>query len=231
MKNISILLVLAALACSAGCKTTTSPTASGSFAGRVLLFDSTGTALPNFSGTTVVLDGTTFSTTTDATGQWQISGVPEGQYNVTASKPGFGTFHWYEQQIIDGRLDLGAAVIVNMPIDKPVLMNASAILGGTLSANGQTAGPMQTLVIDCDLDSTTLPSEPHLATGLGYISINNLRAAGAVSGKTLYISISAVYNGTYYQDEFVTYFFDPTHNEFRWASTGPKSNVIAVTMP
>ncbi len=227
---VIIVVAITMLAWMGGCKTTTSPGMTGSFAGMVMLSDTTG-IIADFSGTTVSIDGTSFITSTNSIGQWIISGVPEGQYNITASKPGFGTFHWYEQQLLNGTLNLQPAELARLKSFTPKLSYAGWG-SGALNFNVQiTSDSMQNMVGYCDIDSTTQPSAPHFATanyvywgngGLGSFSYEVLREAGAQSGQTLYVSASVVGGGS---------FFDPAHNETRWASTGPKSNVIAVTMP
>ena len=135
------------------------------------------------------------------------------------------------------RLDLDAAGIANMPSYTPVLQNVSWNLAGEYSTLGvgpeNDPGSTHVLMSYCDLDSTTQPLDAHLAvspTGQ-YFSYETLRTAGAQSGQTLYISLSTVFNyNSYTNGAYSVQFFDPAHNEYRWASTGRKSNVIAVTM-
>ncbi len=236
---MTFVFAVAVLAWMSGCKTVTSPSTTGSFSGRIVLFDSTRYQMPDFSGATVQLDGTSFHTTTDSLGAWDISGVPEGLYNISASKPGFGTYHWYQTNMTGGTYYLSTVYIARMPTDVPVLDSVwgSASDGGWQFV-GHTTGGMDFVVGYCDTNSTIQPFEPHLATNLmgssGGFAVDDLRTAGARSGQTLYISVSAVFNAGgdltgFGGPPFI--FFDPAHNEYRWASTGPKSNVITVTMP
>ncbi len=60
-------------------------------AGRAVLMDSTGAIRTDCSGVTVTADGTKFTATTDITGAWQIDGLPNGEYDICATKAGFGT--------------------------------------------------------------------------------------------------------------------------------------------
>ncbi len=229
---VGIVIAVAVLAWMGGCKTTTSPGTTGSFAGRVALIDSTQLVLSNFSGITVSIDGTSISTTTDSSGRWEINAVPEGLYSISATKSGFGTFHWYEQQMVGGRLDLTPAGIAQMPSFTPVITKAY-FDGLTLGYNVQAFGSIPYFAMYCDLDSNTQPSDAHLLTDQyddGYFTYDALRSAGAYSGETIYVSSSSVFNDDH-PDGFAFSFFDPVHNETRFSSTGPKSNVIAVTMP
>jgi hypothetical protein len=232
-KVFALAVTLAIYVFTSGCKTVSSPGTTGSFAGVVMLADTSG-IIANFSGTTVSIDSTSFSTTSNSNGQWMIGGVPEGQYNITASKPGFGTFHWYQQQLLDGTVYLQPIELARMNLFTPVLsivvwsqgrLHFNALLPRTDSE--------PTLLVYCDLDSTTQPSDSHFATSqysytpdgstfVGDFSYEVLREAGAQSGQVLYLSASTIGG---------TAFIDPMHNETRWSTTGPKSNVIKVTMP
>ena len=229
------------------CRNTTSPQGSGTIAGRVILFDSTGAIFTDFSGIHVSIDGTPMSIVTDSSGDWQFSSVSNGTYNVTASKPGFGTYHWYEQNINNGRIDEGTAALAQMPSYTPIISGASFGTDGD-GVGEDILGAYSQLPVGinvagyCDLDSNTQPTDAHLMVAVNldnndgggiYFSYDDLLAAGARPGQTLYLSAANVFsrpNG--YSFGCNTTFFDPSHNnEMRYASNGPKSNVIAVTMP
>jgi hypothetical protein len=252
MKRLfSVVLLFTAVA--SGC---TNDTDSGngteaSLAGRIALVDSTGIVLSDFSGTTVSLDNTKFATTTDASGNWQIHGVPEGQYDITASNPGFGTYHWFEEYVNGGRLDLEATALMRMKNIAPFLASAQfysptptlGIRAEMPISSSQT--PWAGVIVYCDLDSTVNPSDAHyqtLETTLidsmkygGTATEQQFMLSGLKSGQTLYISASTylptLYNfyGPLYS--FSTKFYDPIHHNYRYASLGPKSNVIKVVMP
>jgi hypothetical protein len=220
-------------------------------AGHAMLADSTGQPLPNFSGVIVSVDGTKFSTTTDSTGIWQIANLPQGEYNVTATKSGFGTYHWYEQTFEPGRYDLA-------PIALAQLTPATALIRGISWNNDNPMAPEldfgaytqpktfgDNTVIEgyCDLDSLAQPSDPHLATTLDLTTSidsgglvfyrNDLLAAGVRPGQRLFLSCSIVYQGSYYTGKhgpYLSEFFDPQHNEMRYATIGPKSNVLSILM-
>ena len=229
-----------------GCRGTTAPEKTGSFAGRVILFDSTKTIngsyrlpLSDFSNVLVTIDNSSYSAETDSLGQWEIHDVPEGQYDLTASKQGFGAFHWYQQFLSDARHDLSTPGLSRMRAISPVISDVKfegTYLGFNVPVQGQ-----DTLWIEgyCDLDSTTQPSESHLACTItqttegcsDYFSISDLRAAGARSGQTLYVSASSAFSESNDSRAYVVSYYDPRYNETRWASTGPKSNVVKVIMP
>src|ERR1035441_7339748 len=55
-----------------------------------------------FSGITVSLDGTNISSVTDDSGYYELDNVPSGTYNVTLSKPGYGSIRWYGREVQGG---------------------------------------------------------------------------------------------------------------------------------
>ena len=223
------------------CKgTSTSPLGLSTFAGRVALFDSTGHALNDFSGVTVQLDNTNFQTTTKTDGSWEIDNVPAGQYDVSATKTGFGTFYWFEQTATGGRYDLstaGLARVTKVVADSihPFFERDILEFGDYPDNQSDTNGHW--LAAFVDLDSTVEPWAPHLAVSAGvdaqYISINDLRAAGAQPGQMLYVSYAWAYEdyGSYDYGHYECSFYDPRHHETRYASNGPKSKVFEVMMP
>ena len=227
---------------SSGCRMATAPEGSGSIAGRVALFDSTDVSLSDFFGTTVSIDHTSLSTTTDPSGYWMIDSIPNGVHDITATKPGFGTFHWYEQNVNNGKTDLRTAAIARMTQVHYTLKRLMWMYGALFPVidSSENQWPYRAIAY-CDLDSNVQPSDAHLAISIGfvtggsgpdYFSIDDLRAAGARPGQTLYISMSTIFDESSGQSNgFEASFFDPVHNQTRWASTGQKSNVIAVTMP
>jgi hypothetical protein len=185
----------------------------------------------------VYLDNTNFRTTTNVDGSWSIENVPEGQYDVTATKAGFGTFHWYEQNVVGGRNDLSTAAIARMPNAKPD-PTVPTFAGVTLSFGlSWGSNPRhQAIAAFIDFDSTVEPSAPHFATAIGtpqYISLDDLRAAGVRPGQIFFVSYAWAFD-TFADVDYGHYeymFFDPRHQQMRYSSTGPKSRVFTVTMP
>jgi len=247
MKSTLFVLVAALLLTQYGCRDhSSSPEGNGSIVGRIILFDSSQNILSDYSGIKVTIDGSTRTTLTDSSGYWQFSNLDEGTYNVTATKEGFGTYHWYEQMINNGRVDVATVALARMPDKTPSVTAATWNLNfpePTIVFSGDYDGaPDLEVAAYCDLDSTTLPSDSHLAiftatsnSGGQIFSFGrtDLLAAGARPGQTLYLSVSYVFvKGLGYRNGYNTSFLDPMHNyTTRWASTGPKSNVTAIQMP
>ena len=223
---------------------TTSPPSTGSIAGRVILYDSNQHVMTDHSGIHVSIDGTSKSMVTDSTGNWLFTGLAEGMYDVTASKPGFGAYHWYEQNVNNARTYVQPAALANLPVFTSTVFNASfdgTNLIVTVSNYGSANSPAPLcLDVACylDKDSSVQPSDPHILTdgyyapsaNKLYFSYTDLLALGVRPGQTLYLSSSLAFRGG--SQFFSTTFDDPAHNnEFRYASNGPKSNVVVVTMP
>lgn len=69
----------------------------GDIRGKVIVYDSTGTALTDHSGVIVTIDSTGLADTTDASGAYSFSQVPAGRYNFSYSKAGYGTYRIIRQ--------------------------------------------------------------------------------------------------------------------------------------
>jgi hypothetical protein len=67
------------------------PVTKGNIVGSVNLYDE-GTNEVEGSGMTVILEGTSFSSTTNGDGEFTLNDVPFGTYTVVYEKSGYGTF-------------------------------------------------------------------------------------------------------------------------------------------
>jgi hypothetical protein len=59
--------------------------------GSIFLYDEDGTKLSDNGYVTVSIDNSTVSTTTDASGKFQLDSIPAGTYDISYSRDGFGT--------------------------------------------------------------------------------------------------------------------------------------------
>ncbi len=59
--------------------------------GGIRLFDMDGKSLEDGSGVTVTIEQTNVSTQTNAAGKWTLDSIPFGTYDLTLSKPGYGS--------------------------------------------------------------------------------------------------------------------------------------------
>jgi len=69
----------------------------GEIRGNVVVYDSTGKALADYSGVIVTIDSTGWADTTDASGAYSFSQVPAGRYNFSYKKAGYGTYRIIRQ--------------------------------------------------------------------------------------------------------------------------------------
>jgi len=235
------LLVISVVISSCSTNTTNTveaPVHHGTLAGRIVLYDTGSISMTDYSGVVVSIDSTGMKAVTDSFGNWRIDGVAQGQYNITASKDGFGAYHWFEQLVDTGRYDLATISLGKMSNVTPTLL--SAIPGSPLALYAKWKTPPYYIVLYCDLDSTVQPQDAHLAVSQyysnpGYVDSvycgftnQDLLTAGVRSGQTIYYSASTIFTVNTYA--MVSY-YDPIHHETRWVSTGPKSNVVKVVMP
>ncbi|MBS1913499.1 MAG: carboxypeptidase regulatory-like domain-containing protein [Bacteroidetes bacterium] len=95
MKNrlplmLRVIAAIALTAAASGCNNNGVGTPqTGNLHGRVALFDENGIIQSDFSNVTVRAEGTGYSATSDANGDWVIRGLPSGTYMITYNKAGF----------------------------------------------------------------------------------------------------------------------------------------------
>jgi len=75
---------------------------SGNLGGSAGLIDLNENQILNSSGITVSAEGTGFTTTSDSSGTWNITSLPQGTYNIVFSKSGFGTLILPDFQFVGG---------------------------------------------------------------------------------------------------------------------------------
>jgi hypothetical protein len=78
------------------------PLLAGSMRGFVSLYDEEGGRIANSKGVTVSLEGTSRSTMTDSSGEWQIDDVMTGTYAIVYEKDGFFEERTEELQFLGG---------------------------------------------------------------------------------------------------------------------------------
>lgn len=63
----------------------------GNITGSIQVFDLEGKLVQDASGVTVSIEQSSVSTKTQANGRWTLDSIPFGTYDISISKPGFGT--------------------------------------------------------------------------------------------------------------------------------------------
>ena len=238
------LLLLACVAFLSACKESTAPDGSNTIAGLVVLYDSTGfaadsseIALTDFSGVTISIDGTTHKTVTDHDGRFEFDNIPNGTYDISATCT-LGAFHWYEVQLVGGRLDLSQASFGRLHRAVPILrLGYQPVYSDQyFPLVSNVRAKRYWVAYYCDRDSISSPESPHLAAlPAGYVlspgdqpgafMYNDLRAAGIHKGDTIYFTCSCVFGG------ICGSYYDPRYRQTRYSSCGPRSNVVMGVMP
>ncbi len=139
---------------------------SGSFTGKVKQYDQYATQYSTtLNTTTVSVEGTNLSTVTDASGNYTISNVPPGIYDLNYSKPGAGLFKM-KQVAFPGNGSLYHSIEV---ADKP----------------------SYTLSVGYVKDSV-LGSNPTVKYNLSFTPLNKNRSIALVFGKTANIDLGDI---------------------------------------
>lgn len=141
--------------------------ARGSITGVVQL-----TGRTDFSGTTVELTGTTFTTQTSTVGAFSLTGIPEGSYELTARRDGFVRGVVGSVAVTgDDTTDVGTLTLVaqqgNFDINNGALYTSSADV--TLSLAAQNAAGMRISEDSnfADTDWVTYDAAPSLTLSSG----------------------------------------------------------------
>ncbi len=78
------------------------PKLTGSLSGYAILEDEFGFNLNSSSMVSVSINSIAKSVNTDSTGKWKIDSLETGTYDITFTKPGFGTYIKYSYQFVGG---------------------------------------------------------------------------------------------------------------------------------
>jgi hypothetical protein len=135
MKNLlAVLFALSVITSFAGCRDDEDPASTlgstGKISGTVALFESEDLSrLSDASGATVSVEGTTLSTITGSSGQWEIPDLPAGIYNIIISKPGFDTSRLLKHRALGvGHYFFDSVGIFTLPEGKVVVTELSISL-------------------------------------------------------------------------------------------------------
>ncbi len=257
---VTLLFVLAFGAFLSSCKQASNPSSvqPGSVTGVVSLWDSAG-PMPSSAGVTIALDSSNYTTQSDSAGLWAINNVAPGNYNITVSKTGFGLCRAYGVTIegpgtasVTPEMTFGVAsteapVISNLAITTAdTAPYSNTMLTGAISSwNNNSSGNEDNMpVIFIDLSPNVQPGDTHTLWKIWIPSenINNqfgwsmgvIHQAGITSGTTVYVSASEVnFTSVWHPGGGISSgtYNDPLDNSTRFISPGPKSNVIAATIP
>ena len=222
----------------------------GTLAGTVVLHDSWGTALDDFSGVEVAVDGRGAGTFTDRAGAWRIDSVPAGRHDVTFTKATFGTVRLSSQTVTNGPSTTMPDVIMALTpwqqaivdsiglimVTTPARTDSIYFVGGHLSAPPPDNAKAVAVVlfagktIAVSPDTTTFERWNTFNDGTGksskffvILSVDDVRkafGAGARAFVAAYVTAAAC---TCYPDK-------PSPSKPLFTNTGPRANVVPLSV-
>ena len=232
------LLVLLISAVSISCKNgvpieSVKPT--GVLAGHVYLFNFSGQSLPT-GGAEITISGKAFKTLSNYKGEWFIDSLPIGNYEVVATKEGYGTMRWYNQQITGpGTLYVPPVTIFPTPTCTITLTSVKYEAGGVrIYGDAEGTDSVAGANLDLDFDSITPPGAPHalhspismelLSDGPWDMLLEPRQFKELASHTRVFASCYSIYGAGFD-------FTDPLTGQTLPVSPGPKSNALPITIP
>jgi hypothetical protein len=258
LSSLFLVIVFGMLVSGCSQSNSVSNVQSGSITGVTMLVGNGTGQLPSSVGITVALDNSIYTTQTDSTGFWKIDNVAPGNYDVTFSKSGFGLCRSYGVTIEGpGTAYINGVSLGIAPTVAPSILNTSTMTDtlGRLLLECSMVNPAPDAYFFIDLDSTVQPGDAHFLSDvcgglepigaitdsaslpnsniLGF-TVSSIYAAGIKSGTKVYITASEM--NPYCDSRAIDIecsgsYYDPVHNTYRLISPGPRSNVVAVTIP
>jgi hypothetical protein len=221
------------------------PQPTGTFSGKVTLFDAAGNSLISDSGVTIS-NGSVYQTAiTDDPGDWLMPYVQPGNNTLTFTKSGFGTVMQFgDSASIKDTTKVPTVVLSQPPALTIAFLDYEIIAPKTLSFTcSMPKGENLSIVFCLSTDSASLAANPcqaewtFLATGAG----NNYAGDFAVSsdstlsvdsiahGTIMYATVCVAGNGPNYLS--FSHYFDPVAKREVYTALGTHSRVIAVKIP
>lgn len=163
----SVLWMFVSSILAAACSSITGtiePDESGVLSGYVRLMD-TAIVGTHSEGVVVSIPSLGSTARTDSTGQWTMTGMPIGTYEVEATKQGYGRMKWFDVHVTGpGTYYLQTVTMYPTPTWHLYLDSISSNARGGINLFGTTTEPnnWSKICLCVDLDSNTLPSSSHL---------------------------------------------------------------------
>jgi hypothetical protein len=196
---------------STGATGSTGPALSGNLKGFISLYDAGGAKMTGgLSGDSVFIDGTNTKTVTDVNGMYSFPNLTTGVYNLTVTKPGYGSiklqnigFAGGGDTYRDGRLSVIPAVNVASAVCTDTTLNSinnvKIRLGiPALATTGTViiyvSSPGATSVTSATTSYSAYYTKPYNASTIStgnnyYIQTSDLHDLGFATGNTVYFSI------------------------------------------
>lgn len=185
------------------------PSPTGTLTGFVRLLDPIGNGIfTGLLGINVSIDGSAFSTTTDANGKFTFTNLPQGNYTITSSKLGYGSAKIIGYTFVGGT---NTAYIGSLKMSQVPTFNVTSISaansGGDIVVTGNLSGTStnkrtiglffnSTAGVSSNTASYIAFKDGFCASGTGVFSINInaqfIAGLGLVPGNTLYIAAYSI---------------------------------------
>lgn len=235
----AFLWLLAGSILAAACSSTTgtnAPDERGTLEGYVRLVDTTGVGTSS-NDVTISIPLLGVTTRTDSVGQWTMSGVPIGTYEIEATKQAYGRMKWFNVPVTGpGTYYLQTVTMFPVPAWHLSLDSIQPTADGGVQLFGMIseAKSWSYIWLSIDADSNTLPNSAHLiqdgpsynfqGTGPHWrFSASGSLFKGLLSGRKVFLS---VFGNRGEQD-----FFDPGIGQSLPVSPSQKSNSISFIIP
>jgi hypothetical protein len=215
------------------------PKLKGDLAGFVLIVNENGGQPSDKSGVTVTVEGTSFQTSTDASGAFVISNIETGTYTIAYSKAGYGTSKTVGYQFAGGgRAFLGTIAICQPPtysVQSLVASSATSLRATLSSASATTRAVAVFVGTSAGVSASQLNySTVGLFSGTPTNGVMTLtpsfmmyRGAGFESGTTAYLIAYAITEGGRTSGHT-----DVNTGKFVYTNlSSAASNVVSVTVP
>ena len=186
----------------------------GKITGSVTLYNERSNTLSSSEGMTVSIDGTILSTVTNASGSYQFENIPNDIYNLTFSKPGFGTFKLFgfshtgtgnNSSIVPGK-SLGQLSTTTIVSQSATLRGDSVQISATISPAATSAARRGVRIFfdnSAAVSSSTYKnfSQVYFTSNVPSVlfSKEDLYAMGFAAGSTVY---ARVYGDSFFANDY-----------------------------
>lgn len=216
------------------------PKLKGDITGLILLVNENGTQPADKSGVSVAIEGTSITTTTDASGSFVLAGLETGVYTITYSKSGYGLSKTVKYQFTGG----GQVFLGTISLCQPPSFSVSSLSNTTGTSITTTLSSSSTAVKSVVYfigSNNSVSSNPQNYLGsVWYVSVtftngtatltfssSTFRGAGLASGSTAYVVAYGITDGTRSSG-----YTDVTTGRYVYTNlSSTPSNVIAITAP
>ena len=237
-------VVIGAMTLVQGCGSDATGPKRGTLSGNVLLQDTFGNELDDFSGVAVTVDGTPGQSVTDKSGNWRIDDFPAGRYDITLKKATFGTMRILNVAVVGASTTVPKITMAVTPTYQAIV---DSIYVGTLSGmefyfiDGHLTAPppanakLSVAVVFLSTKSDAVSSDPktyeqwNASLGLGAGSTFKM-ALPVVGTRSTFGQGTQVFVAGYATSAACSCYDDPATKNRVFSNAGPRGNVARFTV-